>query len=214
MINTTFGFLMVFVALTVFLHFLLLPRIKTKRAAMSTQWLALVMIGLGLIIAVSEMRSLGERRRFQDLDTFMQSRSNNARGRAEDMIAVCRRLVEMNGGTSSPSSKEFQEALLWAEAAASDLRPRYETLNWLRFLQKNSSVRPNEDQVIQQLKLPILSLLMEMETVNRNQVDHAKEMKRRGQLLWLAPHSPWLLIVGVALLLTKATSDWRMESGG
>jgi hypothetical protein len=211
MINTTFGFLTVFVGLTAFLHFLLIPRIKTKRATMGAEWLALVLIALGLVIAVGEMRSLTQRRRFQDLDSFMQSRASNARGRAEDMIAVCRRLVEMNGGASSPSSKEFQEALLWAEAAASDLRTRYETLNWLRFLQKNPSVKPNEDQVIQQLKLPILSLLMEMEAGNRRQEEYSKELKQRGQLVWLAPLSPWLLVFGFGLLLTKVTADWKME---
>jgi hypothetical protein len=169
------------------------------------------MIAVGFIIVAAETRALGQRRRFQDLDAFMQSRSSIVRGRAEDMIVVCRRFVEMKGGAASTSAKEFQEALLWAEAAASDLRTRYETLNWLRFLQKNSSVKPDEDQLIQQLKLPILSMLMEMEAVNNNQQEHANELKRRGQLLWLGPASPWLLVIGFAFRITQATADWRMS---
>lgn len=209
MINTTFEFIAAFAVLTALLHFFLIPRVKAKRFWLLAEWLALVAIALGFIIAVAEMRGLAQRRRFQDLDIYMQSRTSNARGRAEDMIAVCRRLVEMNGGATSPSAKEFQEALLWAEAAASDLRTRYETLNWLRFLQKSSSVKPNEDQVIQQLKLPILSLLMEMEAGNRSQEEHSKELKRRGHLLWLAPVSPWLLVIGFALRITRVTADWK-----
>jgi hypothetical protein len=209
MINTTFGFIAGFAVLTALLHVLLIRKTRGKRFWIVAEWLALVTIALGLVIAVAEMRGLTQRRRLQDLDAFMQSRSSNARGRAEDMIAVCRRLVETNGGATSPTAKEFLEALLWAEAAASDLRTRYETLNWLRFLQKNSTVKPNEDQVIQQLKLPILSLLMEMEAVNRNQEEHSKELKRRGQLFWLAPLSPWLLVIGFALRITQVTADWR-----
>ena len=209
MINTTFGFLAAFVVLTALLHILLIPRMKTERVRIFSAWLALVAIAAGLIIAVGEMRSLTQRRRFQDLDAFMQSRASNARGRAEEMIVVCRRLVEMSGGAASPARVEFQEAQRWAEAAASDLRSRYETDNWRRFLQKNSSVKPNEDPVIQQLKLPIVSLLLEMETGRGSLEEHLKALKQRGQLLWLAPVSPWLLVIGFALRLTQVTADWR-----
>jgi hypothetical protein len=212
MIRTTFEFLMVFAILIVVLHVLLVPRIKSRNFWRFAEWFAIVVIGVGFIIAVGEMRGLTQRRRLQDFDAFIQMRLSNARGRAEDMIAYCRKLVEMSGGSGSSASSEFHEAEQWAVAAAEALRTRYETDDWLRFLEKNSSVNTSEDPVIQQLKLPLLELLAEMKNGRTSMREQAKELNRRGQLLWLSPFSPWLLVIGLALRITKVSADWRMES--
>ncbi len=114
--------------------------------------------------------------------------------------------------SNSPSaSSQFQEAERWAVAAAEALRTQYETEDWLRFLEKSSSVNPSEHPIIQQLKLPLLLLLAEMQNRRIRMGEQARELNRRGQLLWLSPFSPWLLVIGFAVRLAKVAADWRME---
>ncbi len=128
------------------------------------------------------------------------------------MILYCRKLVEMSKSSNSSSSSQFQEAEQWAVAAAGALRPGYETEDWLRFLEKNSSVKPSEDPVIQQLKLSLLVLLGEMRDGYNDLREHAQELNRRGQLFWLAPFSPWLLAFGFALRITQVSADWMKQT--
>jgi len=208
-IRTSFEFLMAFAILIVLLHLALIPRIKSRRFWVFAKWLALFVIGVGFIIAVSEMRGLSHRKRLQDFDDFIQMRQSIARGRADEMILYCRKLVAMSSGSQASSSIQFQEAEQWATAAAEALRTRYETDDWLRFLEKNPNVNPAEDPVIQQLKLPLLGLLAELKNGRTNMREQEKELSRKGQLLWLAPFSPWLLAFGFALRLTQVTAGWK-----
>jgi hypothetical protein len=207
MIRTTFEFLAVFAILTALLHVLLVPKIKWRAFWVFAEWLALLAIGVGLLIASGEVRV----RRLQDFDTFMRTRLDMAHGRAEEMIASCRKLAEMSSNSPSASS-QFQEAERWAVAAAEALHTQYETEDWLRFLEKSSSVNPSEHPIIQQLKLPLLLLLAEMQNRRIRMGEQARELNRRGQLLWLSPFSPWLLVIGFAVRLTKVSADWRIES--
>ena len=212
MIKTTFEFLAVFAILIVLLHLVLIPKIKSRRFWFFAEWFAVFAIAVGFIIAVGEVRGLTQRRRLQDFDAFMQIRQSIARGRAEEMILYCRKLVEMSNSSNSGSSSQFQEAEQWAVAAAGALRPRYETEDWLRFLEKNSSVKPSEDPVIQQLKLSLIVLLGEMRNGHIDMREHEHELNRRGQLFWLAPFSPWLLAFGFALRLSQVSADWMKQS--
>jgi hypothetical protein len=213
-IRTSFEFLMAFSILIAALHLALIPKIKSRLFWVLAEWLALFVIGVGFIIAVSEMRGLSHRKRLQDFDDFIQLRQSIARGRAEEMILYCRKLAAMSSSRQASSSIQFQEAQQWAAAAAEALRTRYEADDWLRFLEKNSRVNPVEDPVIQQLKLPLLGLLAEMKNGRMNMREQEKELNRRGQLLWLARFSPWLLTFGFALRLTQVTASWRWQKQG
>jgi len=212
MIKTTFEFLVVFAILIVLLHLLLIPKVKSRRFWFFALWFAVFAIGVGFIIAVGEVRGLTQRKRLQDFDAFLQMRQSIARGRAQEMILYCRKLVEMSRSSNSASSSQFQEAEEWAVAASGALRPRYETEDWLRFLEKNSSVKPSEDPVIQQLKLSLLVLLGEMRNGYNDLREHEQELNRRGQLFWLAPFSPWLLAFGFALWLTQMSAEWKNKA--
>jgi hypothetical protein len=213
-INTTTGFLMFLGLLTMLFHLLLLiPKARLNRFWFMAEWFGLLCIGVGLLTALGQFGALTQRKDLQDLDAYMEFHIRYARSRAEEMVSYCRRLMNTSGTTGSASSSEIEEAQHWAISAAEAVRPSYESYHWRRFLQEHSNVKSSEDAIVQQLKFSVLTLLMEMDQGDRNMQHLLKGVKRRGQLLWLAPVTPWLLVIGFALRITKVTADWKMESG-
>jgi hypothetical protein len=213
-LNTTFGFLVIFSVLALLFHLLLLiPKARTRRFWLLAESLGLLCVGVGLLIALGEFRTRTQRKDLQELDAYMQFHIRYARSRAEEMVSYCRRLMNTSGRIGSASSSEFDEAERWAISAVEAVRPSYESYQWRRFFQEHSNVKANEDAIVQQLKFSVLTLLMEMDQGDRNMQHLLKGLKRRGQLLWLAPLPPWLLAFGFALLITKVSADWTMGPG-
>ena len=175
---------------------------------------ALLCICGGLLINLGESRYFTHQKRIQELDAYMRWHSTYAYGRAIDMASFCRRLIVTSGTTGGASPREFQESERWAASAAEALQRGYESYQWRQFLLENRNVKASEDRIIQQLKFSVLTVLMEMNTRDTELQNLFKRSDQRGQLLWLAPTAPWLLVFGFALRITKVGADWRMASVG